>query len=73
MKAIDLAVIIVFQVELERSGDWLLSWLSFDPNFELSFIMVIVPLILNATMLWVTDCFLKFSRKGSVSDDTKYT
>jgi hypothetical protein len=73
MKLLVIGIILLFESELEAGADWFLSLISFNPSFELAFIMVIVPLILNASMYWITDCFLKYTRKEGENDDTKYS
>ena len=40
----------------------MLSGFESNPNLELAFVMIVVPMVLNALMFWITDCFLKFTK-----------
>ena len=59
-----------FRDLLELVGEFLLSGFP-DPQLELVFVMIIVPMTFNALVFWITDCFLKFTK--TETEDEKYT
>ena len=44
-------------------GSLLLGWLEPYPQFELLFVMILVPLVMNCMQFWVQDTFLKDKTK----------
>ena len=65
MKCTVLWVIWMFEVELAYVGKLLLAPLSIDPVLELVFVMIIIPVLLNCLMFWVTDSFLQVPAPAS--------
>jgi hypothetical protein len=60
MKVTMIGVMIMIRVPLDWVGEAILSPLKPFPKVELIFVMVIVPIIVNGIMFWVTDSYLKF-------------
>jgi len=50
---------ILFLNILEYIGEFILYPVSFNPNIELTTVVVIIPVISNSIVFWVTDSFLK--------------
>ena len=59
MKCGILWVIWMWHGELAYIGELLLTPLSISPVLELVFVMLVLPVLLNSLMFWVTDSFLK--------------
>lgn len=59
------ALIIPAQEQLYQAAQWFLSPVDHHPKVELAIVMIIVPLILNVFVFWVTDNFLmKHGKSG---------
>jgi hypothetical protein len=72
MKIFVFGFVVAFSAPLEQFGDFLLAGVAQNPDFELTFVMVIVPMVLNILAFWVTDCFLKFSKKDVSNEEDQY-
>jgi hypothetical protein len=59
----------VFRKPLQFIGEVVLEPISKNPQLELVMVMIIVPLILNSLVFWITDSFLK-SDKDCEGDKT---
>lgn len=58
--------IVIFREPLQFFGDMLLSPVSGYPDLELVLVMIIIPVVLNSLMFWVTDSFLKLAPANRV-------
>lgn len=65
-----IGIMVTFQDTLKFIGDFLLKPLEKFPNFELVMIMIIIPVIFNSLMFWITDSFLKNEEKMMVNMTT---
>jgi hypothetical protein len=54
-----IGIMMIFEQPMEKVGDLALSVFEPYPKVELLFIMIILPVFLNALMFWVTDSYLK--------------
>ncbi|CAG9321148.1 unnamed protein product [Blepharisma stoltei] len=63
MKILLVAIMIILHEFLEGVGDFILSPFVKYPNLELIMVMIIIPVILNSLMFWITDGFLKNTKK----------
>ena len=69
VKCLILLVIWAFDAELEAAASFLLEPVSSDPKVELVFVVIVIPVILNATMFWVTDSFIKSRNRKKPAEE----
>jgi len=62
-------LVIPFQIGLYDAASWLMSPVNMYPKVELAIVMIIIPLILNVFVFWVTDNFLMKKKKQGGGDD----
>jgi hypothetical protein len=60
-----LGSMVLFGIPLNSFGDMCLSTLKPYPRLELIMVMVVVPVILNSLMFWITDSYLKHTLKDT--------
>lgn len=58
------SLIIPAQGQLYKAAEWFLSPVSHYPKVELAIVMIIIPLVLNVFVFWVTDNFLMKHKAG---------
>mmetsp|Transcript_30916 Transcript_30916/g.30556 ORF Transcript_30916/g.30556 Transcript_30916/m.30556 type:complete len:86 (-) Transcript_30916:16-273(-) len=61
---------VVFKSPLRFIGDLLLKPIERFPNFELIMVMIIIPVVMNSLMFWITDSFLKNEEKVVIATET---
>ena len=67
-KAVILLMLWLFHMELEFLASLMLSPVTGFPELELLLVVIIIPVILNITMFWITDSFIKRSDKPREGD-----
>ena len=68
MKGIIVSLIWFLRVQLESLGDWALSPLMEHPHLELLMVMIIIPVVSNALVFWITDNFLKSNKTSQAGE-----
>ncbi|CAG9322008.1 unnamed protein product [Blepharisma stoltei] len=63
MKTLLVALMVIFHKLLGSAGEFILSPVEKYPNLELVMVMIIIPVVLNSLMFWITDGFLKNNKK----------
>lgn len=63
MKTFLVGVVVLCHQALEFIGDLILSPIAMYPNLELMMVMIVIPIVLNSLMFWITDSFLKNTTK----------
>lgn len=59
----------IFLDPLEFIGETLLYPFTFNPNIELVMVVIIIPVISNSIVFWVTDNFLKSNKEAEVESE----
>ena len=61
-------VLIIFLVLpiISRVGDWALSWTEGDEALQVVFVMLVFPVIMNATQYYIIDSFIKNQKPGEM-------
>ncbi|GAA96178.1 uncharacterized protein L969DRAFT_91634 [Mixia osmundae IAM 14324] len=52
-----------------RLGDWLLSWLGDHPDFQVTFVMAVFPLIMNTLQAMIIDSFIREKHSDETEQD----
>lgn len=66
-KMLILLTIALFHQTLVNAGELLLSPVKGHPKLELLSVMIVIPVLLNSLMFWVTDSFIRNSTAGGNS------
>jgi hypothetical protein len=69
VKGIIWIMMALFVVPLQFFGSFLLLPLSGHPQLELIAVMIIIPLVLNSLVFWITDSFLKNDKEVEIEND----
>ena len=61
-----ICVLIIFLVApwISRVGDWALRWTEGDEALQVIFVMLVFPVIMNATQYYIIDSFIKNQKPG---------
>jgi hypothetical protein len=61
-----LCVLIIFLVLpwISKIGDWALRWTEGNTALQIAFVMLVFPLIMNATQYYIIDTFIKNQKPG---------
>jgi hypothetical protein len=68
-----LCVLVIFLVApwISRVGDWALKWTEGDEVLQVVFVMLVFPVIMNATQYYIIDSFIKNQKaEEEIDDDT---
>lgn len=69
VKGIIWVMMALFVEPLQFFGSFLLLPLSGHPQLELIAVMIIIPLVLNSLVFWITDSFLKNDKEVEIEND----
>ena len=58
----------LFHRELEFLGDILLMPFEDYPKLELVAVVIVIPIIMNAIIFWITDSFIKSGKQKAPTD-----
>lgn len=61
-----ICVLIIFLIApwISRVGDWALRWTEGDEVLQVIFVMLVFPVIMNATQYYIIDSFIQNQNKG---------
>jgi len=62
-----ICVLIIFVLApwISRVGDWALRWTEGDEALQVIFVMLVFPVIMNATQYYIIDSFIQNQNKGT--------
>lgn len=69
VKTIIWATMLLFKDPLGYFGDLVLIPVSWDPDLELVMVMIVIPIVTNSIVFWITDSFLKNNKEIKVETE----